>query len=88
MKKLTVLVSVLFLFPAISCGKMDWEKTEPIEKYQDGKSVVLYITNREYNSPSLACARLRLKNKDSVYEIVVPAFDAISLKIGDTLKSK
>ncbi len=75
MKKLATLLIPFLLF---SCGKSE---VEPIEKYR-GKGIVLLenpdsLGKNEY---------LYVKNKDSVFIIVVPRFDAKNLKQGDTIK--
>jgi hypothetical protein len=73
-KVLRVLSCCLLLF---SCAEN--EKVEPIEKY---KGVIVL---EEPNSENFA-EYLMVKNKDSVFEIIVPAFDAKILKAGDTIK--
>ena len=76
MKKILGILSCCFLF---SCAKEI--KVEPIEKYR-GKGIVLL----EAPNSDLRTEHLYVKNKDSVFIIVVPTFDAKNLKQGDTIK--
>ena len=76
MKKLATL---LIPFLLVSCAKE--EKVEPIEKYR-GPGIVLL---ENPNSTGLT-EHLYVKNKDSVFTILIPQFDAKNLKQGDTIK--
>jgi hypothetical protein len=76
MKKLATLL-IPFLF--FSCAK--GREVEPIEKYR-GKGIVL-LESPDSDSRN---EQLYVKNKDSVFTIVVPTFDAKNLKQGDTIK--
>jgi len=78
MKKLFLF---LILFCAISCS---FKEPKPIERYQD-KGFVLIEEPMKWNGSKLF---LKLKNADTIIEVAVPPFDALNLKIGDTLKSK
>jgi len=78
MKKLFLL---LILFCSISCS---FKEAKPIEKYQD-KGYVLIETPLDWSSSK---TYLLLKNADTIIEVAVPPFDALNLKVGDTLKSK
>lgn len=73
MKKLATLL-ILFLF--FSCVKV-----EPIEKYR-GQGVILL----ENPDSKKWTEHLYVKNKDSVFTILIPTFDAKNLKQGDTIK--
>jgi len=77
----------LFLFLVLFCAFLmscSFKEPKPIEKYQD-KGYVLIEAPIAW-SPSKVT--LILKNKDTIIEVAVPSFDALNLKIGDTLKSK
>lgn len=74
MKKLLLL---LFAFCAISC-----RDAQPIERYK-GNGLVLIETPLEWNGRT---TELILKNKDSIFNVYVHPFDAVGLKVGDTLK--
>ena len=78
MKKLFLF---LVLFCTISCS---FKEPKPIERYQDKGYVLIEEPGRWNNSKLL----LKLKNKDTIIEVAVPPFDALNLKLGDTLKSK
>ena len=73
MKKLIFLVPFLIF----SCGESG--RMQPVGKY---KSCVL-IENP--NSGKIS-EHLWVKNKDSVFEIIVPSIDVEKLKAGDTIK--
>ena len=77
MNKIILLVSSLFLL-----GSCKEQKVQPIEKYR-GKGIIMVDEVFIYNLGRRA--NLRVKNKDSVFEICVTPFDAKNLKIGDTL---
>ena len=79
MKKLISLVVLGVLF--VSCTER--ELTEPIEKYQN-KGIIL-IEEQSYTNLGRD-AILRVKTKDSIFNIKVTTFDAKNLKVGDTIK--
>ena len=79
MKKLTNLILLGVLF--VSCTEA--EITEPIEKYQN-KGIIL-IEEQFYTNFGRD-AILRVKTKDSIFNIRVTTFDAKNLKVGDTIK--
>jgi len=75
MKKiiLTLLFGIL-----ISCSKGNL--VQPIEKYRNKGIIVL-----ETPDAASGTEYLLVKDKDSVFEIMIPFFDAKDLKPGDTL---
>lgn len=78
LKKFGVLVSILFIF--ISCE--DGYKPTPIDKYKNKDIVVIRIgANDIYDNVKIRC-----KTKDSIFNILIPSFDARNLKVGDTIK--
>ena len=79
MKKLFLFL-VLFCTILMSCSS---KEPKPIERYQD-KGYVLVEEPSKWDQKTF----LVLKNSDTIIEVVVPSFDALNLKIGDTLKSK
>ncbi len=75
MKKVILILTLGILL--ISCKD---HQMIPIEQYR-GKGIIL-LENPDSNS-NFEC--LLVKNKDSVFTIKIPTFDAINLKMGDTL---
>ena len=75
MKKLILILLCVLLY---SCSKLS--RIEPIEKYRGKGIIVLEKPNPIHFYPTFA-----VKNKDSVFRIQIPQFDAKDLKPGDTL---
>lgn len=75
MKKLLLLIPILIL----SCKE---STAKPLDLYKNKGIVVVRNPRGEYPND----ARIGCKNKDSVFYILVPYFDAEHLKPGDTIK--
>lgn len=84
MRKLFLLFALVafIVFCAISCT-LNPDSIKPIEKYY-GKGYVLAEQPCVFSNGAL----LRLKNADTIIEVAVLKFDALNLKVGDTLKLK
>ena len=63
----------------IGCARA---KTEPIEKKGGSKYVISKIEGTDWGRTY----NLQLKNKDTIFWINVLAFDAKSVKVGDTIR--
>ena len=76
MKKLFLCILSLFLI--VSCEN---SRTQPIEKYR-GKGIIVILPpqGNSYRDNDIRC-----KTKDSVFWIVLTNYDALNLKVGDTL---
>jgi hypothetical protein len=74
-----VLAVSVFLFLFLSCGKSN---VQPIEKYRNKGIIVL---NWESNIFRNYDRDVRVKTKDSIFEIQLTKFDMENIKVGDTL---
>ena len=72
----------IILITAISILLLGCEELKPIEKYGGGKYVITDI--HWYNFGKRA--EIQLKNKDTIFEVRIIKFDAMDLKVGDTIK--
>ena len=77
MKKIILITVVSILL--LGCRYVE---PKPIEKYGGGKYVITEIHWYDFGRK----AEILLKNKDTIFEVRIIKFDAMDLKVGDTIK--